>query len=155
MSSELSAFNEFACAKEDPRVPFNHMPERTITAHQINECNSAIHITADKPTHGNASHHYHMSWFTPYCGRMQADHARIDFQNGPIKEVGTNGITHEVLLAILIDRLEGFQSGAYACEENAQALYCLRAALSHLNDRTKRRVASGTEGTHALDEVKP
>jgi hypothetical protein len=34
------------------------------------------------------------------------------FQNGPIAEVGVNGVTHEVLLAIVADRLRSFQKGA-------------------------------------------
>lgn len=32
-----------------------------------------------------------------------------------IAEVGTNGITHEALLAVLIDRLQSFQRGEYSC----------------------------------------
>ena len=37
----------------------------------------------------------------------------IRFQNGPIAEAGVNGLTHEALLAVLEDRLVGFQSGPY------------------------------------------
>ena len=74
----------------------------------------------------------------------------LRFQNGPIAEVGTNGITHEALLAILIDRLEGFQKGPYAHGYNADALTSLRSAQASLKQRTIDRLARGVEGTHAV-----
>jgi hypothetical protein len=69
-------------------------------------------------------------------------HPTLVFQNGPVKEngEGVNGLTHEVLLAILIDRLRGFQAGPYACPENALALSYIEGALAALNAR--RRFAS-------------
>lgn len=72
------------------------------------------------------------------------------FQNGPVKEngEGVNGITHEVLLAILIDRLQGFQSGPYKNRENAVAITKLEEALMWLHKRTLDREARGVEGTH-------
>ena len=72
----------------------------------------------------------------------------LSFQNGPIKEAGVNGITHEVLLAVLIDRMRSFQDGDYACRENAIALTKLEEALMWLNKRTQGREARGVEGTH-------
>lgn len=73
--------------------------------------------------------------------------AYINFQNGPIKENGVNGIQNEDLIVIAIDRLEGFQSGDYKCWENQDALQHLRDALEVLNDRTDGRKARGVEGT--------
>lgn len=120
---------------------------RTITEHQINECNGAIELTADEPdeANGNASHHYTARWYERDESGMEIE---LLFQHGPIKEVGTNGITHEVLLAVLIDRLRGFQSGAYACDENRRALVSLMEARDALFERTKARVERGVEGTH-------
>lgn len=125
------------------------MTMREITSHQINECNSAITIHADErdPDNGNAPHYYEITIGEPQNGQTPLG---LTFQHGPIKEVGTNGITQEVLLAILIDRLEGFQSGPYACPENAAALLHLMQARDSLHDRTKARVARGVEGTHDL-----
>jgi hypothetical protein len=74
----------------------------------------------------------------------------ILFQNGPIPEKGTNGVTHEALLAILVDRMQGFQKGQYACRENAIALTHLEEALMWLQKRTRERVARGVEGTHKI-----
>lgn len=123
---------------------------REITEHQINECNSAIKITADEPNAeigGHASHSYRMA-ITQKNGLESVQD--LNFQLGPIKEVGTNGITHEALLAILIDRLRGFQPGPYACRDNAVALTKLEEARMWLENRTRSRVARGVEGTHAV-----
>ena len=73
----------------------------------------------------------------------------IIFQNGPIPEFGVNGITHEALLAILIDRLEGFQAGPFANVYNGAALENLQFAQELLLSRTRERMARGVEGTHA------
>lgn len=117
---------------------------REIKAHQTNEANRAITIEADDvdPNNGNASHFYRLE--------MPSSATVIRFQNGPIAEVGVNGITNEALLAIVIDRLEGFQSGKYACTDNALALDHVRQALSWLENRTKSREVRGVEGTHEV-----
>jgi hypothetical protein len=122
---------------------------KTLTEHQINECNSAITITADEPDpkNGNASHLYTILW-NDKDGTPNA--YILGFQHGPIREVGTNGITQEVLLAILVDRLRGFQSSPYACRENAIALTKLEEAAHWLHSRTRARVARGVEGTHQV-----
>ena len=56
------------------------------------------------------------------------------------------GVTNEALLAIVIDRLEAFQDGPYACAENEKALVGLRDALQALHDRTLNRTARQVEG---------
>lgn len=70
----------------------------------------------------------------------------IGFQTAPIPEVGINGATNEALLAIVADRLEGFQSGPCPCAENAAALDFVKSALDTLHARTVRRLTEGTEG---------
>jgi hypothetical protein len=93
-----------------------------------------------------------LAWGAAACA--VADDVRrnplLFFQNGPVKESGegVNGITHEVLFAILIDRLDGFQAGQYANDFNARALTYLRDALNQLHARTREREARGVEGTH-------
>lgn len=56
----------------------------------------------------------------------------------------------ENLLAIVIDRLEGFQSGKFACAENQDALDYARKCLQTLQNRTARREKEGKEGTHKI-----
>lgn len=126
---------------------------RELTSHQVNGCNENIRIKVlDEPGHGGACHRYVM--YVPHDEFNEELNAscvcHIDFQNGPIKEAGVNGFTHEALLAILIDRLEGFQSGPYACIENSAALSALKSAQGHLKSRTEKRLARGVEGTHAV-----
>ena len=48
--------------------------------------------------------------------------ATVLFQDGPVAEVGVNGCHNEDLIAIVIDRLQHFQRGDFACRENALAL---------------------------------
>jgi len=123
---------------------------REITGHKVNPANDQIRIEVmDKPGQGGACHDYHLSW--PLKGTHDgfAD-VRISFQNGPIAEVGVNGITHEALIEILIDRLKGFQAGPYACVENADTLGKLISAQAFLQSRTKARMERGVEGTNAV-----
>jgi len=123
---------------------------RTITTHKVNEVNEGLDITVmDKPGHGGACHDYRVT----LLGEGGVDVVTtigIQFQNGPVGEVGVNGLTHEALLAILIDRLDGFQGGAYACQENATALNALRVAQAALHSRTAKRIERGVEGTHTI-----
>lgn len=91
---------------------------------------------------GGACHDYFVHW--PSKEENHPGGAlSIQFQNGPIKEVGVNGCTHEVLLAIVIDRLKSFQAGPYACRENALALTKIQEAQMWLLSRT----VSGWHGT--------
>jgi hypothetical protein len=96
----------------------------------------------DGPGHGGACREYRIS---DEGGVLLAG---IGFQNGPIQEAGANGITQEALLAVVIDRLRGFQSGPYACRENAIALTHCEDALMWLQKRTRDRMARGVEGTN-------
>ncbi len=76
------------------------------------------------------------------------DHAVwIKFQNGLVKEHGINGITNESLIAVVMDRLEQFQQGEFACMENNSAVSNLAGAMYWLQCRTRDRVNRGVEGT--------
>ena len=131
---------------------------RELTGHKANGCNDALKIEVlDEPGIGGACHDYAISFLDTSVGYHRSPiskrHGRnciISFQNGPIAEVGTNGVTHEALLAIVIDRLESFQAGPYQCEENATALSCLLLAQAALKSRTEKRIARGVEGTHTV-----
>ena len=121
---------------------------RTITDHRINDLNEALVIVSDarQPETGNGSHHYSVT--AHEAGKPTWHVAQIDFQHGPIGEVGVNGVTNEALLAIVIDRLRGWQAGPFACRENALALTKLEEALHWLHARSLDRVARGVEGTY-------
>jgi len=72
----------------------------------------------------------------------------VRFQNGPIKEAGVNGCQNEDLISMVIDRLQGFQEGAFACRENAIAMTKLEESLMWLRKRTQDREDRGVEGTN-------
>lgn len=120
---------------------------RTLTDHKLNGLNESITINVlDAPGHGGACHNYDIQVWDPDSKNLV--HAcDVHFQNGPIKEYGFNGITQEVLLAIVIDRLRSFQSGPFSCRENAIALTHCEDALMWLQKRTRDRLARGVEGT--------
>ena len=133
---------------------------RELAGHKVNGANEKLNIVAmDEPGAGGACHHYQIFGFNtrtnasdPFVARhgQPASYTTILFQNGPIGEVGVNGITHEALLEILIDRLRSFQAGPYACEENRWALDNLVAAQALLQTRTRNRMARGVEGTNEV-----
>ena len=75
---------------------------------------------------------------------------QVQFQKGPIKEVGVNGVMNEDLIAMVIDRLQSFQESEYKCRENAVAITKLEEALMWLRKRTQDREDRGVEGTHTV-----
>ena len=122
---------------------------RTISEHQINECNRAIKLEASERESTGAPRLYVATIDPAKIGEAAYSATRLEFQHGPVSE-GVNGITNELLLAILIDRLRGFQSGPFACEANNSALIHLMEARDALFERTKERLERGVEGTHAV-----
>lgn len=129
---------------------------RTIEDHKVNPANDLLNIAVlDDPGAGGANHLYEITGFEtgtnpslPSEGTQPKSKTTILFQNGPIAEAGVNGVTHEALIAIVVDRMRSFQAGPYACRENALALTKLEEAQMWLLQRTRGRMARGVEGTH-------
>lgn len=114
---------------------------RTIEDHKV-PCDApqnqlTVQVT-DDPGSGGAHHKYMIYGGAPIGTAEEGPEVqlRVSFQNGPIKENGVNGVTHEALLAVVIDRLRCFQAGPFACRENALALTNLEQALMWLQRRT-------------------
>lgn len=98
-------------------------------------------LDAKDPNAGNASHQYAIQFGGPdkICF--------IPFQHGPRGVEGSiPGIFDDDLLAILEDRLRGFQSGPFACEENEIALALIVKARDALAERVAKRIAKGVLG---------
>lgn len=124
---------------------------RELTDHRVNPANDVIRVLVlDEPGAGGAHHEYEVVVPERMDGALRVDASltRISFQNGPIAEAGVNGLTQEVLLAIVADRLRSFQAGQYACRENALALTKIEEAQHWLHHRTRARMSRGVEGTH-------
>lgn len=130
---------------------------RQIRDHELNGLNEAISLFAvGEPGSGGANIEYKIVLAT-----KQGREVTINYQEGPIQDVQEhgNGFTTEVMVAIQIDRMRGFQygrnpdgtfnfdiPGRFACLENAEALKHLESALFWLQKRTKDRLARGVEG---------
>jgi hypothetical protein len=132
---------------------------RHIHDHKVSGLNEALDvIVQDEPGPGGANHLYAIFLKPP--SRPEQVCAVLEFQNGPIATPqDMNGITNEALLAVLIDRMRGFQfahgddcrfdvnkRGAFACRENACALTHLEEAMMWLQKRTRERMQRGVEG---------
>jgi len=132
--------------QEDP------MREVTIGTHRYTQV-----ICLDEPGAGGACHVYAVRPTPPAGICVAPDFATVSFQNGPMQEAAVNGCHNEDLIAIVIDRLQGFQSGEYKCRENAIAITKLEIAITKLeeamlwlNKRTSDRQKRGVEGTHVI-----
>lgn len=113
---------------------------RSIKDHVIDEASAKLIVTAiDEPGHGGACHEYIVDGPTSCLGTVR-------FQNGPVAENGINGVTQEVLLAIVADRLRSFQTGPFPSKQNAVALTHIETALLWLQQRTIERTRRGVEG---------
>ena len=73
----------------------------------------------------------------------------ITFQNGPVGEVGVNGITSEALLAIVIHRTK-ILNDMFPSSYNELALHSLCGALTAFEARTKDRIKRQVEGLNQL-----
>ena len=73
----------------------------------------------------------------------------IAFQNGPVGEVGVNGVTSEALLAIIIHRTK-ILNEMFPSSYNELALHSLCGALTAFEAITKDRVKRQVEGLNQL-----
>lgn len=93
------------------------------------------------PIAGNACHRYAIQYGGP------TDVCVVQFQHGPRGVEGaTPGVFEDALLAILQHRLEGFQSGEFACQENAESLVAIKNAREWLDRRVAARMAKNVLG---------
>lgn len=131
------------------RLPKENFPViRSITTHVVygDDPNNQLRIESiDAAGAGGAYHAYMIR--SPDASNIHF-YTNINFQNGPIKEKGVNGVTQEALLAIVIDRLRSFQAGPFSCRENAIALTHCEDAMMWLQRRTVDRLKRGVEGTN-------
>lgn len=136
---------------------------REITTHRVEgDTNEGLRILAvDPPGPGGANHVYAICGMhlpendaaVAVTDEQEAELAKIDgdagtiiFQCGGIPDKGVNGVTNEALLALVKDRLEAFQAGPFAAQENATALSNVNEALRALHKRTQARIKRGVEG---------
>lgn len=101
----------------------------------------------DEPGIGGANHEYKI--FKNDIPAQTRLLNTIQFQNGPRKDENSiHGVLDTDLLEIVRDRLKGFQSGEFACRENAIALTKIEEALLWLNKRVEDRIERNVLGTY-------
>lgn len=108
--------------------------------HDGHGLNESIAIRTDVPDQSGAAHAY-----SAMIGETIV--ATVQFQQGPRNVEGSiPGMTEAALLAILIDRLRGFQAGPYSCRENAIQLTKLEEVLHWTKARADARAKRGVLG---------
>lgn len=120
------------------------MKQRHHDGHGLNDL---LTITCDDrdPNAGGCSHVYKLQFYADN-GDIHTP-GRIEFQHGPRHEDGsTPGITDAALIAVILDRYEGFQAGPYRCRENSLVITKLEEALHWMQHRANDRAARGVLG---------
>jgi len=110
--------------------------------HKLVDLNTRIIVTDEKGS-GGANHCYQI---IPMGETELKPLSLIKFQEGGVVANGVNGCTIEDLLYIVQDRLECFQAGDFACQENEIAKTKIEESLMWLHKRTLERQARGVEG---------
>jgi len=84
---------------------------------------------------------------------VETPHIRVVFQRGLPRETGINGCRIEDVIDIALGKLNQFQNGPLACEENAEAVRYLKLAKQSLFQRTQRRQEQGVFNTMTNHET--
>ncbi|HEX8637575.1 MAG TPA: hypothetical protein VF692_05900 [Pyrinomonadaceae bacterium] len=127
-------------------------PIEAIHEHKINKFNrECVNVAAiDEKSSDNANHKYEISVWKNAETSDQNDElvevCQLNFQNGGLKEVGPNGITDQALIAVVLHRLRGFNSGQFASRDNSLAITHLEDALMRMERRSNDRARRGVEG---------
>ncbi len=112
--------------------------------------NESLIVITDEADASGAAHNYVVTYDTPNSTVPAEIVAEVQFQKGPRNEPGSiPGMTEAALIAILIDRLRGFQAGPYACRENALTLTKMEEALQWSQARARERARRGVLGKNA------
>lgn len=124
-----------------------------ITSHKLSVVNNRLMIAALDDAGDGSIHRYAVTGFDTSENpsainrngtRRKQTALSILFQNGPVDEVGVNGVTLEALFAIAIDQLE-IQNAANPCSEFELALEHARESLKAIHDRTRDQIVGNIE----------
>lgn len=113
---------------------------------------AALSSTGEMDVKKVYSHHFIDTQECPAGGVTYGRGFTIAWQNGPLgrgdeREEPNGAFVEDIILAAR-DRLQFYQAGQFACDENKNAIESLTLALGSLKARTERRVSAGVEGTH-------
>ena len=107
---------------------------KVLRGHRTDSAILNIRFVIRRDLHDHAG--YFVNSCVPHVGvSISLVNYHIAFQRGDLKEIGVNGLSDEVVLAIVLDRLECYQQGLSASSEGAQALSCVDEALRYCRSR--------------------
>jgi hypothetical protein len=116
---------------------------RQVKNRDVTMMRDAIQIMAGEPGAGGASTYYELYLVEDDLHTKRT--VPITFQTGnPAEEL--TGFTNEALLSIVLDRLEGFQSGPFSSRETACAKTHIEEALHWMHSRSLERADRGVLG---------
>ena len=102
----------------------------------------------DERSQGNANHYYRVITVVP-TGEDCCVLSFIEFQKGPIKEVGVNGCQVDTLIHAVYTIISVFQD-SHPCVQNEAALEHFNKGLQALDHRKRERESRGVEGTNQV-----
>ena len=106
-----------------------------------------VYCENDSQQKFNAPHHFTVKAIDPITLEADKVVGEINFQEGPIKEFGINGVANEDLLLMILTRLKSFENNGWSCKENQMAIDKIEEAVMWLRKRTLEREARNVEGT--------
>ena len=119
---------------------------RKLYDHKVSELNRKhVEVFATDERNDDGAHHSYQIDIYRNDGEV-VETCKLNFQNGGLQEVGPNGITEQALLAVVLDRLRGFNSGPYSSRENSIAITKIEESLLWLQKRADDRARRGVEG---------
>jgi hypothetical protein len=121
---------------------------RELEDHKVTTLNRECVVVRaiDKRDEDGAHHTYQIDVRDPQKKVESVYRCMLRFQQGGLQDVGANGLTDQALLAIVIDRMRGFQSGPYSCDDNNLIIAHLQQAMEVFEQRAIERAARGVEG---------
>ena len=123
------------------------MTEKLSTVQKANKLNEVYRV--GEPGPGGAYHDYVVVMPFGSKDNEKSFNVGISFQKGPRNVPSSrHGVLDQDLLEIVRDRLRAFQSGEFACRENALALTHIEEALMWMNLRAEDRAERGVLGTY-------
>lgn len=95
----------------------------------------------------NALEHFPNDFITVTRDEQGRAHVEFIIQSAPVSEVGVNGCQAEDMLGYTKALFASLHS-VFPCEENVQTIICIEQALAFQDERTKKRIERGVEGTN-------
>lgn len=114
---------------------------RQLQNHKVGLLGSKIDVNVDDPRVMGANTRY-VATAPTADGEVISILTDVQFQDGPVADIGVKGISPQVLLAITQDHLAGLNSGEMGCHELRVALNHIHEALNALDARTRRLSAA-------------